>query len=287
MLSNLPLAVTRYVNLLMSGEGLRMDTSYYPITALSCLTFLFSYKYISPFFSSYFCPGYNNLSKIKQLEWHTRTNSSAHSFFTGTLCLYILIFDTAIQEDPVRGKSSAVKFTCAIVTGYMLSDAILILRFWKEIGDFFYLFHHSAIMCAYYFVMTYNAFPWFANFRLLAELSTPFVNQRWFLDVLGYDKGSPIFVSNGIAMAIMFLLVRIMAIPPYWYKVFLIYGSPACQELGRIWYVLLSSCIILDSLNCVWFYKILRGCYKVLYRPYVSHPSHSSPTASNNKIKTG
>lgn len=68
------MGVKRTINV-VSGEGMRMDTSYYPITALSCLTFLFSFKYISPFFSAYFCPGYNNLSKAKQVEWHTRSVS--------------------------------------------------------------------------------------------------------------------------------------------------------------------------------------------------------------------
>ena len=42
---------------------------------------------------------------------------------------------------------------------------------------------------------------------------------RWFLDVLGYQKTSPIFLINGVAMAGMFFLVRIASIPPYWYKV--------------------------------------------------------------------
>lgn len=33
--------------------------------------------------------------------------------------------------------------------------------------------------CRFHF-QTYGVLPWFSNFRLLAEFSTPFVNQRYF-----------------------------------------------------------------------------------------------------------
>jgi hypothetical protein len=56
---------------------------------------------------------------------------------------------------------------------------------WNHIGDIVFVLHHSLTISAYYLVVFYGGMVWFANFRLLAEFSTPFVNQRWFLDVLG------------------------------------------------------------------------------------------------------
>uniref|UniRef100_A0A0E9V1N3 TLC domain-containing protein n=1 Tax=Anguilla anguilla TaxID=7936 RepID=A0A0E9V1N3_ANGAN len=47
--------------------------------------------------------------------------------------------------------------------------------------------------------------PYFANFRLLAEFSTPCVNQRWFFEVLGYPKSSKPNIANGVMMAANFL----------------------------------------------------------------------------------
>ena len=92
---------------------------------------------------------------------------------------------------------------------------------------------------------------------------------RWFMDVLGFPKSSAPFLINGILMTIIFFLIRIVTIPPYWMKVYAIYGTPAYMRLGRIWYVLVSSCIILDYLNLVWFYKILRGCKKVIWNTVI------------------
>ncbi len=39
------------------------------------------------------------------------------------------------------------------------------------------------------------------------------------MDVLGYKKTSSAFLINGIAMAVVFFLIRIVTIPPYWLKV--------------------------------------------------------------------
>ncbi|KAK2183318.1 hypothetical protein NP493_315g01018 [Ridgeia piscesae] len=241
-----------------------MDTTYYPYAGVSCSFFLLWYNYGSPAVSEALFPAYKLLPRAKQIEWHTRTKSSVHAVLVSTLCLYVVLYDDNVSKDPVWGNSPMVKCSCAIVVGYMASDTIVMLVHYRAVGELFYIFHHGASIYAYYFVMTYGALPWFANFRLIAEFSTPFVNQRWFLDVLGYPKTSTVFLLNGIAMAVMFFLVRIASIPPYWYKVYTIYGTPPCIQLGRIWYVLLSSCIILDLINVYWFLKIFQGARKVL-----------------------
>lgn len=72
-------------------------------------------------------------------------------------------------------------------------------------------------------------------------------------------------VSNGVAMAVVFFLVRIAVMPSYWASVFATFGTADFDRLGVgaqvAW---ISSCIALDILNTVWMYKITRGCYKVI-----------------------
>ncbi|GCB83790.1 hypothetical protein scyTo_0024501, partial [Scyliorhinus torazame] len=55
---------------------------------------------------------------------------------------------------------------------------LLLLRHWKTLGDRFFISHHLAALYAYQYVLARGLLPYFANFRLIAELSTPFVNQR-------------------------------------------------------------------------------------------------------------
>lgn len=72
-------------------------------------------------------------------------------------------------------------------------------------------------------------------------------------------------VLNGVAMAVVFFLVRTAVMPSYWASVFATFGTEDFERLGLgaqvAW---ITSCIALDILNTIWMYKITRGCYKVL-----------------------
>lgn len=107
--------------------------------------------------------------------------------------------------------------------------------------------------------------PYFANFRLLAEFSTPCVNQRWFFEVLGYPKSSRPNMANGVAMAVVFFMVRIAVMPVYYIRMYAVYGTEAFYQVpwgGRVAWICSSIC--LDIMNVMWMHKIARGCYKVL-----------------------
>ena len=65
-------------------------------------------------------------------------------------------------------------------------------------------------------------------------------------------------------MALMFLMARILVIPPYWNKVWSIYGTPSSARLGFIWFVLVSTSGVLDIINVFWMYKIYNGAKKII-----------------------
>uniref|UniRef100_A0A8B9HWL1 TLC domain containing 4b n=1 Tax=Astyanax mexicanus TaxID=7994 RepID=A0A8B9HWL1_ASTMX len=216
-----------------------MDTRELSVVAGSFIGFQLFFSGVSPLVSSAFTEGYGKLPPHKLNEW----NSS-----------------TAHQGDP-----NLVKLNVAITCGYLLYDLLLLACNWSTMGDSFFVCHHLAALYAYGYVLTRGVLPYFANFRLISELSTPFVNQRWFFDVLAYPRSHRLVVANGVAMAVAFFLVRIAVMPPYWAKVFGTFGTPAFERLGLgaqvAWIV---SCVALDILNVVWMYKIARGCYKVI-----------------------
>ncbi|XP_073713769.1 TLC domain-containing protein 4-B isoform X2 [Misgurnus anguillicaudatus] len=153
-------------------------------------------------------------------------------------------------------------------------------------GDVFFVCHHLAALYAYGYVLTQGMLPYFANFRLISELSTPFVNQRWFFVALSYPSTHPLVVINGVAMAVVFFLVRIAVMPPYWAKVFATFGTPEFYRLGLgaqvAWIV---SCVCLDILNTIWMYKIARGCYKVLKGKLRGSKSDSKQSTHMNNHK--
>lgn len=129
----------------------------------------------------------------------------------------------------------------------------------------FFIIHHCAGLTAYFFVLKYGVLAYIANFRLLAELSSPFVNQRWFFEALKYPKFSKVNVINGILMTVVFFIVRILAIPPMYFYVYSVYGTEPYIRFGFVIQVVwISTCVILDVMNIMWMIKITKGCIKVV-----------------------
>ncbi|KAG7506090.1 hypothetical protein JOB18_046556 [Solea senegalensis] len=242
-----------------------METRELTVVAGSFVTFQLLFSVASPWLSSAIAPGYRRLPTTKLTEWNSRLVSTVHALIVGLFCLYILWFDDAVNANPVWGDPSLVKLNVAITCGYLLYDLVLLACNWSTMGDSFFVCHHLAALYAYGYVLTRGVLPYFANFRLISELSTPFVNQRWFFQALNFPRSHRLVVLNGVAMSVVFFLVRIAVMPSYWVSVFATFGTEAFERLGLgaqvAW---ITSCIALDILNTIWMYKITLGCYKVL-----------------------
>ncbi|XP_056884716.1 TLC domain-containing protein 4-B isoform X1 [Takifugu flavidus] len=235
------------------------------VLAGSFVGFQLLFTAVSPRLSSSITPGYTQLPSTKVTEWNSRFVSTVHALIVGLLCLYILWFDDAVNTNPIWGDPSLVKLNVAITCGYLLYDLVLLACNWGTMGDSFFVCHHLAAIYAYTYVLTRGVLPYFANFRLISELSTPFVNQRWFFEALKYPRSHQLVVLNGIAMTAVFFMVRIAVMPSYWASVFASFGTRDFELLGlgaQVAWIM--SCVVLDILNIAWMYKIARGCYKVL-----------------------
>lgn len=235
------------------------------VVAGSFVVFQLMFVLASPLLTALFCQGYGNVVPAKHTEWNSRLVSTVHALIVGTFCLYILWFDDAVNKDPVWGEPGLVKLNVAITCGYLVYDLLLLARYWKTMGDGFFVCHHIAALYAYGFVLSRGVLPYFANFRLLSELSTPFVNQRWFFEALSVPRSDRRVVLNGIAMSVVFFAVRIAVIPTYYWRVISTLGTPAFERLGpgpQVAWIL--SSVSLDVLNAIWMYRIARGCYRVV-----------------------
>ncbi|XP_045854696.1 TLC domain-containing protein 4 [Meles meles] len=231
----------------------------------SFFSFQLLFYFISFWFSAKVSPGFNSLSYEKKIEWNSRVGSTCHSLVVGLFGLYILFFDEVAKADPLWGDSSLVKVNISIATGYLISDLLILILYWKVIGDKYFIIHHCAALFAYYFVLGDGVLAYIGNFRLLAELSSPFVNQRWFFEALKYPKFSKANVINGILMTVVFFIVRIVPIPPFYNYIYSLLGTEAYIRLGfLIQCTWISTCVVLDVMNVMWMIKITKGCIKVI-----------------------
>ncbi|XP_027434038.2 TLC domain-containing protein 4-like [Zalophus californianus] len=231
----------------------------------SFLTFQLLFYFISFWFSAKVSPGFNSLSFEKKIEWNSRVGSTCHSLVVGLFGLYILIFDEVAKADPLWGDSSLVKVNISIASGYLISDLLILILYWKVIGDKYFIIHHCTALYAYHFVLGDGVLAYIGNFRLLAELSSPFVNQRWFFEALKYPKFSKANVINGVLMTAVFFIVRIVSIPPFYGYIYSVFGTEAYIRLGfLIQFSWIFTCAILDGMNVMWMIKITKGCIKVI-----------------------
>ncbi|KAL8570034.1 hypothetical protein ACOMHN_036311 [Nucella lapillus] len=237
---------------------------YFPVAAFAAFASFVLYKFISPCVSRKLWKNYDSLSEGLRLEWDTRVLSSVHAVVVSAISTYSHFFDDDMHANLIWWDSPVVRAACSVVAGYLTFDLVIITIHFKHLGQAGYYFHHAASVFAYYYAMCYAVMPFFANFRLLAEISTSFLNMRWFFLVMGTPKTSRRFLLNGVLLLVTFLLCRVLAIPAYWRHVHVASLHPAFSRLGHIPVILVITCVVLDTLNVYWFYKLLRGVLKVV-----------------------
>ncbi|XP_061093662.1 TLC domain-containing protein 4-B isoform X2 [Conger conger] len=160
------------------------------ISVTSFFTFQWLFHSVSPWVSTRVSAGFRGLSHKQTIEWNSRTVSTFHALVVGLFCLYILLFDDAINEDPVWGDPTLVKINVGITTGYLISDLLLIFYFWKAIGDKFFVIHHLAALYAYYYVLLVLLAVHWALF--CCSETTVWTYQ--YVEVLAYNAGR--FISS-------------------------------------------------------------------------------------------
>ncbi|XP_053394205.1 TLC domain-containing protein 4-B-like [Mercenaria mercenaria] len=223
------------------------------------------FRFVSPFVSRRITKTYRDLPTYEQQEWNDRFMSNVNAVISIALSGYCLLFEPRAREE-VWYDSPAARTACAIIVGYMFAD-ILCMSIWCKMkrGEMLgFLFHHAATVYAYYFISAYGVLCYFGMLRLIAEVSTVPVNQRWYFDMTGYPRARVIVVLNGFLMLITFFVFRIVAMPLYWYQIWLVTGTEAVMKLGHIQLIMYIPCFVLDVLNITWFYKMCRGFVKAL-----------------------
>ncbi|KAM9685456.1 TLC domain-containing protein 4-like [Trichechus inunguis] len=253
------------------------------------------FHFVSSWFSAKVSPDFNSLSLEKKIEWNSRVVASCQSLVAGVFSLYIFIFDEAAIADLLGGNSSLLNVNIAISTGYFIFDLLLLIFYWRAIGRIAYVIHHCTVLYAFCLILVLlswfrlivtlctterntawsctilsivamfeptvkeGVLAYFGNFRLIVELSTLIFSQRWFLQTLGYSKYSEAYVINGLLMTVMFFVMRIAVIPPFYFFIYCMYGTEAYLRLGLLiqcsW---ISSSVVLDVMNVMWMIQITR-----------------------------
>ena len=156
--------------------------------------------------------------------------------------------------------------TNIVFLAWLTSDLVMSLYYnSKWAGWFPNLLHHVAGINFWYH-MTDGGFAHnIGSCAVLIEATTPFVNQRFFFEKAGM-KSSPLYVINGIAMTLLWFLLRVLLFG--WIGLRLFQMRASLLTLPPLYfYTTVLSFAVGYALQLFWFSKIFKGALKVLLAP--------------------
>ncbi|KAJ9565179.1 hypothetical protein OSB04_001145, partial [Centaurea solstitialis] len=202
------------------------------------------------------------LSNANRLEWKNRGFSTFHALFVVVASVYFLLvsdlFDESIGDGLIIKRSSTLSETVlGMSCGYFLSDMAMIIWTFPTLGGLEYILHHGLSMFAIMQSVLNGEAQFYIFMVLFTESTTPFVNIRWYLDVAGM-KASKLYVWNGIAMFLGWLVARILLFAFFFYHVYT-HLDEMKQLHKTAYYSLHIIPPMLAVMNLYWFYKITKG----------------------------
>jgi hypothetical protein len=224
---------------------------------------------ISKAFSPVVFPGHAKLSKKEKVEWDSRSVSTAHATVASIVAFYLLYISDIFRDDapygPVMFRSTLLsQFSLGFSCGYFLADMAMMYRYYPDLGGLEFFVHHLLSIISLVLGVHSGHSHVYICMVLLSECTTPLVNLRWYMSVLG-QKDSKLYFINGFSLTLLWLVARILL---FLYCFTHMYAHrEQMKQLHNVAYVFL---ILapggLGFMNAIWFFKILQSFFRILNR---------------------
>lgn len=239
----------------------------YFINWVSLTSFLLTlfFSVISPLLCPIISPKYYSLGDQKS-HCNTMLSSTIHAVVSCSLSAYVLAFGL-MGTNRLFSKSPLGFAELHIALGYFVADFLVCLWYPKLRNNSGSMIHHlAAIIAVSMCLFNHGKLMFFVVYRMIAELSTPFVNLFWFLHSYNL-KNTKWYPFASATMMITFILCRIIVIPWHWYGLLAMIFSPAsfANNLIPLPYKFWSCTTYLafDIINVYWLSKMINGAIKL------------------------
>lgn len=220
-------------------------------------------------FSSFCFKGYTSLSEDQKIEWNNRGFSTFHAILVAAISFYLLMLSDTFEGNNgnkliVNERSILSDAAFGISIGYFLSDLGMIIWLFPALGGREYILHHGLSLYSIVLALVSGKAHFYILLVLLSEITTPFINLRWYLDNAG-KKNSVAYLCNGVALFIVWLVARILLFIYFFMHIYQHFDQvKTIFPLG--FYSLLTAPSLLAVMNLFWFSKIFKGMLKTLVR---------------------
>jgi len=220
--------------------------------------------------SLFLFPSYRKLESKDAVEWCSRITSNVHAVFGVFAAVHVL---QVLHDFDFLESSVIAERYFGVLLGYLSYDLATIFLYHGNLLDWGILFHHFMGLLGFSFLVAHHCGAYPGSLFYFTEISTPFVNQRWFLEKSNAKQGR-LYLWNGILMWCTFS-VRIFAAPVV-LRLFYNHFDQIVSVFGQ-WFaviiVILAS--LFNCLNAYWFWLISKGLAKAIVRTFQSRVDES------------
>jgi hypothetical protein len=196
--------------------------------------------------------------------------STLHAVLISALCLWALCYSGEFFDSSSSSSSGSVvqhvsELSYAILgisAGYFLVD-FGVICWHTEISSKEMYIHHVVSLLSLAIAAQVHSLHVYLLMVLLTETTTPFVNLRWALDRLQL-KQLKLYQVNGLLLMLVWGVTRVAMFVPFYLHV-LQNLRLIVQEPPHAVAMLLGVPLLLLALNTMWFVKIVRGAYKMMF----------------------
>ncbi|KAF0984319.1 hypothetical protein FDP41_007496 [Naegleria fowleri] len=182
------------------------DYSICLVTFLNSILFhTMIYLVLSPLLSRHF-KSYREGDEETKIEWNSRVVSNVHAILYVLLSCYSIFVENAFPNLSIDEATKMSRVAVLYAGGYFFYDLILIIRY-PKLGGIAMLFHHGFVLVGIICIWFCDKYWVVLCYYSILEVSTPFVNGRWFLMCCGL-KDSVYYWMNNLLVWLVFGLCR-------------------------------------------------------------------------------
>lgn len=195
----------------------------------------------------------------EKLDWDSRIMSSIHACISTIIAYYAIFTEPKILDDMFLFNTPLFTQVISYTCGYIFADMPIVIAQ----NDKMMFIHHAMGITGLSASTTSGLCAGTLIIFLTTEITTPFMNLRWFLSQSGM-KDNYLYYANGLFATLLWFVFRILIIPLYFFK--MLEQWDLYVQVGTfLFYQCFLYAAILSILNVLWFYKIMNGLISVLF----------------------
>lgn len=158
----------------------------------------------------------------------------------------------------ILNAQTSVMISNIMFCGWLCYDILHVLHLYPKVGGIDFLIHHVAFLGASVINGTYQIFIFQFSWLIIGELSSIFINLRWFLIQTGRGATSTMWLCN-MLFAWLFFLTRVILYGLGLLHMFMHYEEIMAVPAPKFFVILVFGLIVGGYiLNIFWFRKIYK-----------------------------